>query len=81
MLAAQLSQVCAYLGDNQRAAALYRLMLPHAKRNVVPGALFDYLGSVSHYLGLLAATMEHWDDAVRHFGDALVMNEKMGARP
>jgi hypothetical protein len=32
-------------------------------------------------MGLLAATMERWSDAARHFEDALAMNERMGARP
>jgi class 3 adenylate cyclase/DNA polymerase III delta prime subunit len=80
-LAAILSQVCAFLRDERRAAALYGLMLPHAQRNVVPQGFFDYLGSVSHYLGLLATTMARWSDAVRHFEDALEMNTRMGARP
>ena len=78
---ARLSQVCAYLGDERRAAALYELMLPHAQRNVVVQGFFDYLGSVSHYLGRLATTMERWEDAEKHLEDALEMNAKMGARP
>ena len=31
------------------------------------------------YLGLLATTLERWDDAERHFEDALEMNTRMGA--
>lgn len=38
-------------------------------------------GSVSRNLGLLAAVMERWDDAERHFEDALEMNGRIGARP
>jgi hypothetical protein len=53
---------------------------PYPRRNVVchPGCA---IGSVSRYLGLLATLLERFDDAGRHFEDALEMNEKMGARP
>jgi len=30
---------------------------------------------------MLAAVMERWEDAAQHFGDALAMNARMGARP
>ena len=39
------------------------------------------LGSASRYLGLLASTMSHWQDAATHFEQALAMNTKMGTRP
>jgi hypothetical protein len=38
-------------------------------------------GSVSRFLGLLAATLGHRGDAARHFEDALAMNRRMGALP
>jgi hypothetical protein len=38
-------------------------------------------GSVSRYLGLLASTTKHFDDAERHFVEASAANEHMGARP
>ena len=38
-------------------------------------------GPVSRGLGLLAALMERWDDAERHFRDSLAQSEKMGHRP
>ncbi|MEE8346459.1 MAG: AAA family ATPase, partial [Dehalococcoidia bacterium] len=75
-----LSQACAFLADTGRAATLYDLLLPYAGRNIVQGAIACY-GSASHYLGLLAATMERWEDAARHFEDALEMNAKIGAKP
>jgi class 3 adenylate cyclase len=78
---ARLSKVCAFLGDGRRAAALYELLLPYAGRTVVVQGFFDYLGSASRYLGLLAATMERWEEAEKHFEDALEMNVNMGARP
>jgi hypothetical protein len=30
---------------------------------------------------MLAACLHRWDDAERHFADALAMNERLGARP
>ena len=38
-------------------------------------------GAAARYLGMLAATMERWEDAAQHFEDALAMNARMGARP
>ncbi|MEE8369234.1 MAG: adenylate/guanylate cyclase domain-containing protein, partial [Dehalococcoidia bacterium] len=78
---ANLAQVCAHLGDEQRASRLYDQMLPYAHRNAITVPATGSSGSTSRYLGLLAATMERWKDAARHFEDALEMNAKMGARP
>ncbi|MEE8370341.1 MAG: adenylate/guanylate cyclase domain-containing protein, partial [Dehalococcoidia bacterium] len=80
-IGASLSQVCASLGDARRAATLYESLLPYAERNVTGGAGGFCYGSTSRYLGLLAATMERWEDAEQHFDNALEMNERMGARP
>ena len=38
-------------------------------------------GSVARYLGLLAASMEQWSDAERHFEHAIAMNARMALRP
>lgn len=78
---AYLSEVCAFLGDGARAVTLYRLLLPYADRTVVVSAGFACYGAASCYLGLLAATMSRWEEAERHFQDALEMNQRMGARP
>ncbi len=76
-----LGEVCAYLGDERRAAALYELLLPYAGRNVVTGIGSVCYGSASRYLGLLAVTMKRWEEAEKHLEDALEMNAMMGARP
>ncbi len=55
-------------------------MLPYAKHNVCNGNRL-YLGPASRYLGLLAGTLARWDDAVRHFEDALEMNARIGGKP
>jgi tetratricopeptide (TPR) repeat protein len=76
-----LADVCVFLRDKSRASVLYRLLLPFDGRNVVIGFAVVCHGAVSRYLGALAATLERWDDATRHFEDALVMNARMEAWP
>ena len=39
------------------------------------------LGPVARYLGILAATTSRWEDAARHFEDALALSARIGARP
>jgi AAA ATPase domain len=77
-----LVRACAFLGDVERAAVLYDLLLPYDGRAVSvshPGTLYD--GAVAHYLGVLAAMMSRWEAARRHFEDGLVLSERLGARP
>ena len=38
-------------------------------------------GSLGHAAGVLAACLQHWDDAERHFEHAVAMNDRLGARP
>ncbi len=38
-------------------------------------------GSIAHSCGMLAACLGRFDDAERHFAEALAMNERLGARP
>ena len=77
---ATLSGVCTFLDDRSRAATLYGLLLPYAARNVVVGAGGPVNGPVSHWLGMLARTMSRWNEAVRHFEDALALHVRMQAR-
>jgi len=76
-----LVDVCTFLGDKERAAILYQLLLPYAGRTVVIGAAAACYGALSRYLGALATTLERWDDAERYFEDALAMNARMEAWP
>jgi predicted ATPase len=73
-----LAEVCFKLGDRARAAIFYERLLPWASR--YQGYL-SCEGSFSRPLALLAMTLERWDDARRHFEDALVFNDAIGARP
>ncbi len=75
-----LAEVCGRVGHAGWARELYEILAPYASYNVInPPELA--LGSASRYLGILAATMERYDDACRHFQAALAMNDHMGARP
>lgn len=76
-----LAEVAAYLGDADASAALYELLRPYADRNVVTAYAAVCSGSVSRYLGLLAATTRRFDDAVLHFEHALETHARWGARP
>ena len=76
-----LSDVCAFLEDRQRARELYQLMLPYESLNVVVGNSVACNGAASRNLGQLAALMEKWDLAERHFQHAIELNTKIKALP
>lgn len=75
-----LAETAARLGEKGHAATLYELLLLYADRVAISYTEIS-LGPVSRFLGILAATTCHSEDAARHFEDALVMNERIGARP
>ena len=81
MTAAQLSEVCAYLDDRDRAAQLYELLLPYASRCLIAGRGVICLGSMAQRLGLLCATTSRWEEGEAHFQAALERNARIGARP
>jgi tetratricopeptide (TPR) repeat protein len=70
----------ALLNDQQLAARFYRRLLPSAGRTLSFG-LYTNVASASRQLGVLATTLERYDDANQHFDAALAMNDRMGARP
>lgn len=74
---ARLAEICATLGDRAEAARLYALLLPYSQQYVVGGLC---LGSVSRYLGLLAATQGRWQAARAHFDAAVQLNGAIGHR-
>jgi len=76
-----LSEIAAAFGDTRRAALLYDLMLACSERLRFMGINNACMGTKSHWLGVLAATMERWDDAIAHFDDALELSAQVGARP
>jgi DNA-binding SARP family transcriptional activator/tetratricopeptide (TPR) repeat protein len=75
-----LAETATSLGDRRRAKALHGKLLPYADR-VAVGVPEISVGSVSRYLGLLAVAIGGADEAMRHFENALAINERIGARP
>ncbi|MBI4518684.1 MAG: AAA family ATPase [Deltaproteobacteria bacterium] len=78
---ALLAQTCAALSDAARARPLYELLRPYGNRNIAVAGGATSFGAVARYLGLLATTLRNWDQAERHFVDALATNGCMGAQP
>ena len=76
-----LSEVCAALGDAERARELYALLAPHGGRNVIVGRAASCNGCASRLLGMLASVLGEWDEAERRFFEAREMHVRMGARP
>ena len=74
-----LAEACVVAEDYARARILYELLLPYPDRNAVPYTLQPF-GPVALRLGMLAAMLERWDDAERHFETALARCELLGAR-
>jgi tetratricopeptide (TPR) repeat protein len=74
------AEAAAFAGDRVRAKLLYAMLLPYAEFHGT-FALVASFGSVARYLGLLAATLERWEDAERHFLAATEINRSMGASP
>jgi tetratricopeptide (TPR) repeat protein len=77
----EVGEVAAALGDTRRAALLYNLLLPFAGRLLTAAYNVVCLGSIAHWLGLLAGTLKRWDAAVAHFEAAIETNARVGARP
>ena len=76
-----LSEICVSLGDRRRAALLYELLLPYAGCNVMVGAGNMCYGAAGRYLGSLATVLGRWDEAEKHFSEALRLNLQQGAKP
>jgi len=72
---------CSLIGDRQLATGLYDHLAPHASRYVTTGHPIVFLGSVVHYLGVLAATLARHSEAVQHLERAVALHEAIGARP
>jgi tetratricopeptide (TPR) repeat protein len=74
-----LAEACVLVGDERRGLRLYELLLPHAGDNAVAYTLQPF-GPVALRLGMLAALLERWGDADRHFATALRRCEDLSAR-
>jgi class 3 adenylate cyclase/tetratricopeptide (TPR) repeat protein len=69
--------VCAFLGDRTRAPALFELLAPYADQISFTGG--GSLGTVAHYVALLATTIGDFDAAARRFAQAASTHERIGA--
>ncbi len=74
------TEICSQLGDQPRAAQLYELLLPYQDLAVTVSHLF-YMGSVSHYLGVLASLIGRFDEAMDRFERALATYRQIDAQP
>ena len=71
--------VATRLGDRPGASELYGLLAPYGDQFA-----FTYAGAwgaVSHYLGLLAATLDRFDEAEAHFAAAAETHERNDMPP
>ena len=71
---------CASLADRHGAAKLYEVLAPYGDRYAEAPVEASF-GSVARGLGVLAGTLEQYDDAERHFAAALEIERRMRARP
>jgi DNA-binding SARP family transcriptional activator len=75
-----LTDVCAFLGDRDRAVRLYELLVPYADLNAVAWPEVA-MGAVARPLGVLASMLNMEEAAERHFEHAIALNDRLGARP
>jgi tetratricopeptide (TPR) repeat protein len=76
---AMLSDLSVGLGDSDRAALLYEELLPFAGSMVVVGMAVACLGSVSRFLGKLAALVGRGEQAAEHFERAVSANRALNS--
>jgi eukaryotic-like serine/threonine-protein kinase len=73
-----LAQASVLVGDRRRAKALYDLLLPFGDRNAISISTMPF-GPVAMRLGMLAGTLEQWDDVDGHFEVAERLCDGFGA--
>jgi hypothetical protein len=78
---AGLAYVAAVTGDTSAAARIYDALLPYRGRLVVFGGALVTMEPVSHYLGLLAMTLGRPGQAAAYLGEAISLEEEIGALP
>jgi len=74
------AELAAAVTDRRRCEALYEQLLPMADEFAVVAAAVFTTGPVTLQLGLLAAALGRWDDAVAHLEDAARRCDVLGAR-
>jgi tetratricopeptide (TPR) repeat protein len=76
-----LAEVCAGVGDTDRAATLLRLLRPYARCTIVVANGALSMGSAARHLGLLCTTLGSFDEAERYFRTAIEVNTAWNAQP
>ncbi|MCA1842793.1 MAG: hypothetical protein LC792_06295, partial [Actinobacteria bacterium] len=79
MFEAECARLCARLGRADCVPQLRPMLEPYADQLVVSGFAGCIMGSVSLYLGLLAATVGDWSDAEDRFLAAAAAHERIAA--
>ena len=75
-----LADAAVSLGDRAAADGLYAELLPHS--HLTMGGIPDInIGATSRPVGRLAHLLGRFEEAERHFVDAIEANDRMGARP
>lgn len=75
-----LGEACVAARNREQAEILYELLLRYGSLNAVAIPEMT-LGATGRPLGVLATLLGDFDQAVRHFEEALRMDTRMGARP
>jgi DNA-binding SARP family transcriptional activator len=78
-LQVELAEASVLVGDATFAASLYDRLGPYAGRPVTAGRAASSYGAVDRSLGGLAGLLGRERDAVRHFEDAIQLNDAFGA--
>jgi hypothetical protein len=73
------SVACARLGDRRSARRLHAILEPHSHRLLSAGP--SWLGATTHYLGLLAATLDRFGEADARFAAAERSYASLDAKP
>jgi pentatricopeptide repeat protein len=71
------ASVCAELDDQTAAARLYPLLVPYADRIAGNGVV--WIGSMAHHLGVLATTLDQFDQAEEHLVSSDAVHERLRA--
>ena len=79
--AAGLAVAASAAGDREAAEALLAALAPYRGGLVIQGGANAVLFPVSHCLGLLAARLDRWDEAVTLFSEAASLAGEIGALP
>ncbi|VXC78636.1 Transcriptional regulator, LuxR family (modular protein) [Burkholderia sp. 8Y] len=74
------AEVCVYLEDASRAAALYRVLQPYEGATLLLDIGGPCLGAADRLLGMLATVDRRWEVAEQHFMRAMDIDERTGAR-